>query len=106
MYDSMKNKWFMFEDWGKPCFVDLDSDGVDEFVIQFEGLHLQYLDITVYRWNKGIIEVSTSVKAAVLGSVVGNYAILRAEKKISIGESTTEKPEDQYLYDNGKLIKQ
>jgi hypothetical protein len=50
-------------------------------VIQFEGLHLQYPDVTVYRWNKGIIEVSTTVQTAVLGSTVGNYAILGDDKR-------------------------
>jgi hypothetical protein len=106
MYDSMKNKWFTFEDWGKPRFVDLDSDGVDEFVIQHEGLHLQPPDITIYTWNKGIIDVSTSIKAAVLGSNVGNYAILGDDKKISIGKNNAEKPEAQYIYDKEKLLKQ
>jgi hypothetical protein len=106
IYDSMKNKWFTFEDWGKPRFVDLDSDGIDEFVIQFEGLHLQFPDVTVYTWNKGIIEVSTSIKAAVLGSTVGSYAILGDDKKISVGENNAETSSDaQYIYDKGKLLK-
>jgi hypothetical protein len=106
MYDIVKNKWFTFKDWGKPRFIDLDSDGVDEFVIQFEGLHLQYPDVTVYTWNKGIIEVSNSIQTAVLGSSAGNYAILGDDKKITIGDNRTDEPGAQYIYEKGKLLKQ
>ncbi|TXK76723.1 hypothetical protein [Paenibacillus sp. N3.4] len=75
-------------------------------MIQFEGLHLQFPDVKVYTWKDGRHEVSTSLKEAALGSTVDNYAILRDDKKISIGENKGEKPEVQYLYEKGKLIKQ
>jgi hypothetical protein len=106
MYDIVKNIWVTFEDWGKPSFVDLDSDGVDEFVIQFEGLHLNFPDVTVYTWNRGIIEVSNSIKTAVLGSKMSNYAILGNDKKISIGDNSIDEPGAQYIYEKGKLLKQ
>jgi hypothetical protein len=105
MYDSLKNKWYTFEDWGKPRFVDLDSDGVDEFVIQHEGLHTHPPDITIYIWNKGIIEASESIKSAVLGGTDTSYAKLGDDKKITIGEVISQE-EARYIYDNGKLLKQ
>lgn len=62
-YDSSQDKWFAFEDWGNPRLADLDGDGADELVNQFEGLHLHWPDVNIYRWRGSVLEKSESVKA-------------------------------------------
>lgn len=46
-YDSTREKWLTFEEWGFPAFLDLDADGEDEFLIEFPGLHLQLPNVKV-----------------------------------------------------------
>jgi hypothetical protein len=105
VYDIVHDKWLTFENWGKPQFVDLDSDGEDEFVIQFEGLHSSFPDLTIYTWYKGNIEGSESVKSAVMGRSVAGYAKLGIDKKITIS-TVKEDALAKFAYDKGRLLKQ
>lgn len=92
-----------FEAWGKPYLIDLDSDGVDEFVVRFEGLHMQFADISIYAWSNGKLSVSQSVKLAILGDKGSTYATLGEEKKLAVGDVFTQE-EASYIYDQGKLL--
>ncbi|QGQ96736.1 hypothetical protein EHS13_18550 [Paenibacillus psychroresistens] len=107
MYDLQKKTWFIFSDWGKPQFIDLDSDGEDEFVIQFEGLHLAWPDVIIYNWNKGKLEVSQSLKQTIMGDEsIQSFANLEANKTIAFGEVRENGSILHYSYHNKKLIKQ
>jgi hypothetical protein len=107
VYDTVNDQWFTFEDWGKPQFVDLDSNGQEEFVIQFEGLHLNLPDLTVYTYNQGAIEVSETAKTAVLGLEDANKAsaIIENDKLITIKGERNSLQFAKYIYKNRKLIK-
>lgn len=104
-YDVLNDKWFTFENWGKPQIVDLDSDGEKELVIQFEGLHLNFPDLSIYTWSKGIFKECGSIKSAVMGENVQGYATIGTNKKITV--STVQQDEQAiYTYDNGKLLRE
>jgi hypothetical protein len=107
MYDVKKKTWMIFSDWGKPQFVDLDSDGVEEFVIQFEGLHLQWPDVSIYTWNNGYLEASRSLKTNIMGdAAIRPFANLEADKSLTFGEDSNDGQFLHYIYQNRKLIKQ
>ncbi|MGR8942072.1 MAG: hypothetical protein ACU83P_10835, partial [Gammaproteobacteria bacterium] len=40
-----------FSEWGTPTFVELDLDGYDEILLQFQGQHLTLPDVSVLRWK-------------------------------------------------------
>jgi hypothetical protein len=86
----------------------MDSDGQEEFVIQFEGLHLNHPDVTIYTFNQGDIEVSETSKAAVLGLEDANKAsaILGDDKLITIKGERDNFPTAKYMYENRRLTKQ
>jgi hypothetical protein len=106
VYDGGLRKWFSFEEWGKPQSADLDSDGANELAIQFEGLHLHPPDLILYRSRDGRLEKSQSVGTAIWGGDAGGIAVLREDKRISVGKIGEEKPELLFRYDRGKLIPQ
>lgn len=79
-YDVLKGRWCIFEDWGKPLIADLDGDGSRELVIQFEGLHLSWPDVDIYRWREGVLEESSSVKEQLrIPDPTYNEAIMREQ---------------------------
>jgi len=62
VYDSDGQNLGSFEDWGLPKVVELDHSGEKELINQFQGLHMQFPDVTIYRWVNGIIHKSLSLK--------------------------------------------
>lgn len=62
VYDSSGQNLWSFEDWGLLKVVDLDHSGEKEFINQFQGLHMQFPDVTIYRWENGTIYKSLSWK--------------------------------------------
>jgi len=59
--DVTLGRWYMIGDWGKPMLADMDGDAAHELVLQFEGLHLSWPDVTIYRWHQGSWERSDRV---------------------------------------------
>ncbi|MFF2481475.1 hypothetical protein [Paenibacillus sp. NPDC058071] len=103
VYDIANGQWLTFDRWGKPQIIDLDSDGKEDFIIQFEGLHLSFPDLTIYAWSGEDIQESESVQVAVTGISKG-YALLGSERKIEIGTLESE-THALYVYREGKLIR-
>ena len=58
VYDFSQKTWYTFDQWGSPSFKDLDADGQDEFVIEFQGMHLQLPDVTVIHMKNGNLQQS------------------------------------------------
>ncbi|MCR8656682.1 hypothetical protein [Paenibacillus endoradicis] len=61
VYDNTTSKILDFDLWGEPSFIDLDADGNEEFIIQFQGLHLSLPDLSIIRTMNGELEISDSV---------------------------------------------
>jgi len=108
VYDVLNNKLISFNSWGEPIFIDLDNDGNDEFIIEFQGLHLSWPDISFIRANKGLLEVSTSVFSTTQKNQ-GDFAKLTLENNpptISISNIQSEnEPIYIYTYHDGVLDK-
>lgn len=113
MYDKAKDTWQQFDDWGIPYLVDLDSDGNKEFVIQFPGMHLQFPDVDIYRWNKGSLEKGKTLSSA-LNITDYNPSYIYMEEKadkvlFSVDVNVTRDSElsqlaiGLYRYEDGKL---
>lgn len=67
LYDERSGELSTFSEWGIPTFADLDQDGYDEILLQFEGQHLHPPDVFVLRWKDNQFEagrVISSVEAA------------------------------------------
>src|SRR5690606_7363263 len=81
-YDQLQDNWSMFIDWGMPVITDLDEDGQRELVIQFQGLHLSWPDVAIYRWHEGTFEASDSLKVQLdIPSMSFNEAVLIEQDK-------------------------
>jgi len=109
VYDSVNDTFLTFDAWGVPGFIDLDGDGVDEFVIEFQGTGMNLPDLTIIRFNKGIIEVNYSIKG-VLGGGSDNAVYLQKDLKrpiIKLSNVWNESaPTYSFTYNNGKMIRQ
>ncbi|MFF2091368.1 hypothetical protein [Paenibacillus sp. NPDC058174] len=109
VYDHEKHQLTSFESWGMPDFIDLDGDGADEFIIEFQGLHLSWPDLSILRVNNGVIELSPSVVDPVRCNQ-GDYAVIIRDQQspplIRLSNIQYEdKVMDDYLYSKGNLIK-
>ena len=108
IYDETNGKIFYFDLWGEPIFIDLDADGNDEFIIQFQGLHLSWPDISIIRLNGGELEISTSVFNTIQKNE-GDFAILINDKNPPmIGILNAESENEaiyNYTYHQGVLVK-
>jgi len=97
-----------FTSWGEPSFIDLDDDGNDEFIIEFQGQHLSWPDISLIRANNGLMEESASVLSS-FSKNQGDFAKLTMGNKpplISISNVDSEnEPVYHYLYNGGVLEK-
>ncbi|NOV03797.1 hypothetical protein [Paenibacillus planticolens] len=58
VYDFSQKAWYTFDQWGSPSFKDLDADGQNEFVIEFQGMHLQLPDVTVIHMQNDNLQKS------------------------------------------------
>ncbi|RXI96572.1 hypothetical protein DS745_22985 [Anaerobacillus alkaliphilus] len=107
VFDVSEEKFFTFEDWGTPFTADLDETLL---VIQFPGLHMDWPDVTIVRWQNGQLEKSQSIKE-VLG--LGNqqdYVQYDEDKSLFIAyvvvdEFSEEYSEVKYTFEEGNLIK-
>jgi hypothetical protein len=112
IYDLTNHKWLSFGVWGIPHMVDLDSDGVNEFVNQFPGLHLSWPDVTIYRWNQGRLEGSASLKGAlnISDNSHNEVSILEKEDKVLFDVVIVTDQHEflmnaKYKYENGKIVR-
>lgn len=112
IFDGISKKWFSFESWGSPLKIDLDNNGDMEMVVQFPGLHMSWPDVTIYRWNNGRLEGSSSIKNALgISNYIQNQLVFQIKEDQAIFEGTvlTDKEKEQfetikYRYENGTLL--
>ncbi|NOU67068.1 hypothetical protein GC096_23785 [Paenibacillus sp. LMG 31461] len=60
VYDFSQKAWYTFDQWGSPSFKDLDADGQNEFVIEFQGMHLQLPDVMIILMHNGNLQRSAA----------------------------------------------
>jgi hypothetical protein len=98
-----------FERWGEPGFIDLDADGTDEFIIEFQGLHLSWPDLTIVRSGKDTLEICDSVVNSIRKNP-GDYVNLLRDSNppmILFSNAVSEdEPIYYYSYSNGKLLRE
>lgn len=96
-----------FSNWGEPSFLDLDRDGIDEFIIEFLGLHLSWPDLTVVRAEGGKLKRIGSVLDAIKMNE-GNAAVLLKREQPPIIEISNlwdeSVPVYRYVYKQGALV--
>jgi len=95
-----------FSDWGEPSILDLNGDGIDEFVIEFQGLHMSWPDLTLVKAEGGKLEKSGSVLEAIRRN--GWKAALKREQTpiIEISNVWEESPlVYRYVYKQGTLVR-
>jgi len=111
LYDETLSKLLTFDEWGEPGFIDLDNDGNEEFVIEFQGLHLSWPDLSIIREVNGTLEISSSVFNSI-SRRQGDFAILNKDTyPPTISISNVESDNNSvysYLYHQGilKLVKE
>lgn len=66
IYDHDEESWWGLDEWGTPVIVNLDGDGSSEIVSQFNGLHMHWPDVTIFRLREQDLERSNSVKNALM----------------------------------------
>ncbi|MDB5055276.1 MAG: hypothetical protein JWM44_3326 [Bacilli bacterium] len=57
VYDESKKEWFNFHEFGTPQTSNMDHDGVDKIIIVFAGMHLQWPDVELIKWNQKNFEI-------------------------------------------------
>ncbi|GMK37017.1 hypothetical protein PCCS19_00700 [Paenibacillus sp. CCS19] len=62
VYDAALDRWYGFNYWGLPSVNDLDEDGSEELLMQFQGLHNNTPDVSFGRWVGSMLEISATVK--------------------------------------------
>jgi len=97
IYDETNRKILHLDLWGEPIFIDLDADGNDEFIIQFQGLHLSWPDISIIRSNEGELEISTSVFNSIQKNQ-GDFAILSNDKNPPLISILNVESENEAIY--------
>ncbi|MBW7473924.1 hypothetical protein K0T92_04150 [Paenibacillus oenotherae] len=107
-FDVGQGRWYGFEDWGFPRVVDLDGDGTAELVNQFQGLHMSWPDVTVYRWTNRSLEKSPPLKSA-LGVPNASYSTAMLDDQARINITAVMNVEHEYnvtasyRYNDGEL---
>lgn len=109
IYDAVNDKLMSFDDWGTPSFIDLDDDGNEEFVIQFEGLHLHWPDISIIISKDNKLMISTSVFSS-FEKTEGDFAqLIISENSHPVVSLSNAQREDAtfhyYTYNQGTLEK-
>lgn len=109
VYDAVQERWYGFDHWGLPSTLDLDGDGTEELVIQFQGLHASPPDISIGRWNGSELVVSPTVKTMLkLSSPYYSAATVEdRDIRVSIdpGEGNGEAVSASYTYNAGRLTR-
>lgn len=108
VYDTNRNFFLSYEQWGVPEFIDLDADGVDELVIQFRGTGMNWPDMTVVRFDGGEILWNESIKNVLGGGVSESVTLQRGSDGAPVFQMSTvlnsAAPMYSYKYDNGTLF--
>lgn len=108
VYDEQDSKMLSVDLWGEPGFADLDNDGEEEFVIEFQGLHLSPPDLSIIRTSEGNIEISNSIFDSINRNQ-GDFAVLKQETTpITINISNVnsyDEPIYEYTYEDGVLMR-
>lgn len=47
-YDAAKNEWLSYHNWGIPIVTDMNNDGIEELLLQFQGKGLNFPDIHIF----------------------------------------------------------
>jgi hypothetical protein len=68
IYDRTDDNWKVFDEWGTPYVHDLDSDGNDELMIEFPGMHLHPPNVILF----SITEKGRFASAAVVTDQLSN----------------------------------
>lgn len=105
VFDRIESKLLSFEGWGAGNFMDLDADGMEEFIIEFPGLHMSWPDLTVIRAKDEGLEISSSVVDA-FGRKPGDFATLKKDQSpplIHFGNIADENLSYDYEYNKGVL---
>ncbi|WP_127530969.1 FG-GAP repeat domain-containing protein [Paenibacillus kobensis] len=114
VYDRDEDQWYGFDNWGSPSVVDLDGDGTMELVNQFQGLHMQFPDIDIYRWNGPELEQSLSLKSTLKLPFVGQSVAgmdevthrFQISALTSLEEDAWDHPlEASYNYNAGRIVR-
>ncbi|MWC31305.1 hypothetical protein [Paenibacillus sp. MMS18-CY102] len=110
--NQKQDRWYGFEDWGFPRAIDLDGDGFEEVASQFEGLHLQWPDVVIYRWKGRTLERSPSIKTAlrVPNPTYSEAIIDERNKQITVNavanaEDFEVSDTGKYQYEDGVLVR-
>lgn len=106
-YLPEKETWVIFEAWGKPGFHDLDSDGIDEFVVEFPGLHLHPANVVLFSFPQGGQFASAEVVSDQLAGKGRIFATLGRNMQdtvIDIGFVEDGVAAQRYRYENGTLV--
>ncbi|MBO8173326.1 MAG: hypothetical protein H0Z33_15765 [Bacillaceae bacterium] len=59
-YDDTNEEWLVYHNWGIPTVIDVNKDGNDELLLQFQGMGNHFPDISVLsRNNVNSFQVTT-----------------------------------------------
>ncbi|WP_239616819.1 hypothetical protein [Cohnella mopanensis] len=98
IYDEINKKVMSFDLWGEPSFIDLDGDGNDEFIIEFEGLHLSWPDLSVIKTINGELKLSSSVFDTIQ-KIQGDFAKLKKDMNPIVISLSNVRSENEPIYD-------
>jgi hypothetical protein len=107
-YDATQGAWTSFETIGRPQIIDLDGDGMQELVANFEGAHLNFPNVEIVRVNNGRMDSARVIDTS--GSAEDpQYARLfhdNGRYLIEIGNVREDVPGRKYRYEDGSLVEQ
>ncbi|UJF32946.1 hypothetical protein [Paenibacillus hexagrammi] len=104
--DTDEGKLYAIECWGISSFTDLDLDGQEEWVIEFEGLHLSWPDVRIIRFNQNRLEVCNSVTDVIRRNQRDYAKLLKDQERPVIRIAAVRNEEESfedYTYDHGVL---
>jgi hypothetical protein len=106
MLDKKTQKLLSFRTVGRPEMIDLDFDGHKELVASFEGAHLNFPNVVIFRYKNGEMESAQVIESK--NSEDPEYARLvkqGSDYVIEIGKVREEIPPQRYKYESGRLVK-
>jgi hypothetical protein len=107
-YNRSEGKWYFFEEWGTPTLRDLDSDGQDEFIVEFPGLHMAFENIVFFSYQQEVGLISAMAVAPELPNSKFLFAKLDEvtdTPTINIGSVEEGSTGYHYRYEVKQLVK-